>query len=223
MPRSKQFLTRGLSISTVAAFVGAALAGTAHAATLAVGPVEQVNLKSSTLVVLGQTYRIDTATVIKNRAGAAVALGTLAPDTLVSIRGTETAAGQTTVQSVESLPQLDVPGATPLFVTGVVSRESPTGQITLGNLTVDIVPTLTSDAPTVQIGNLVEITGTQPNPGGLFLAQTIAAISGVSGGGASTADLGVSGGGAHSAAADLGVSGGGASTADLGVSGSGKK
>ena len=209
MPGSKQFRTRGLSISTIAAFVGTALAGAAHAATLAVGPVEQVNLKSSTVVVLGQTYHIDAATVIKNRAGAAVALGTLAPDTLVSIGGTETAAGQATVQSVESLPQLDVPGATPLFVTGVVTRESPTGQIKLGNLTVDIVPTLTNDSPTVPVGNLVKITGTQPNPGGLFLAQTIAAISGVSGGGTTAATLGVSGGGARSAAADLGVSGGG--------------
>ena len=223
MPRSNRFLTRGLSFSTVAAFVGAALAGTAHAATLAVGPVEQVNLKLSTLVVLGQTYHIDAATAIKNRAGAAVALGTLAPNTLVSIGGTETSTGQATVQSVVKLPQLDIPGATPLFVTGVVSNESPTGQIKLGNLSVDIVPTLTSDAPTVQVGNLVEITGTQPNPDGLFLAQTITAVSGVSGGGTFSAARGVSGGGAGSATTSLGVSGGGASTADLGVSGGGKK
>ena len=195
MPRSNRFLTRGLSFSTVAAFVGAALAGTAHAATLAVGPVEQVNLKLSTLVVLGQTYHIDAATAIKNRAGAAVALGTLAPNTLVSIGGAETSTGQATVQSVEKLPQLDIPGATPLFVTGVVSAESPTGQVKIGNLTVDIVSTLTSDTPKFQVGNLVEVTGTQPNPDGLFLAQSITPVAGLSGSGAAVTNAGLSGSG----------------------------
>ena len=195
MPRSKQFLTRGLSISAVAAFVGTALGGAVHAATLTVGPVEQVNLKTSTLIVLGQTYHIDAATVIKNRGGAAVTLGALAPNTLVSIDGSETAAGRATVQGVTSLPELDVPGATPLLVTGVVSAESPTGQIKIGGLAVDIVSTLTSDAPKFQIGNLVEITGTQPNPGGLFLAQSVIPLAGLSGSGAAVTNTGLSGSG----------------------------
>ncbi len=221
MARTKQILPCGLAISAVVAVVGAALAGTAHAATLAIGPVEQVNLKTSTLVVLGQTYHVDAATVIKNRSGAAIALGSLAPNTLVTIEGIETATSQAAVESVSSLPQLDIPGATPLLVTGVVSAETPTGQIKVGGLTVDIVATLTSDTPKFQVGNMVEVTGTQPNPDGLFLAETITPISGVSGGGASTATLGVSGGGASTAT--LGVSGGGASTATLGVSGGGKK
>ena len=221
MPRSKQFLTRGLSISAVAAFVGTALGGTAHAATLAVGPVEQVNLKTSTLIVLGQTYHIDAATMIKNRAGTATTLGALAPNTLVSIDGSETAAGQTTVQRVRSLPELDVPGATPLLVTGVVSAESPTGQIKIGSLTVDIVSTLTSDAQRFQIGNLVEISGTQPNPGGLFLAQSVIPLTGLSGSGASVANAGLSGSGAS--VANAGLSGSGDAVSGGGLSGSGKK
>jgi len=207
---------RVLSRSAVAAFVGAALVGTAQAATLTVGPIEHVNLKTSTIVVLGQNYRIDASTLIKNRAGAVAGLGSLAPYTVVSIGGTETSTGQATVTSITALSEVDVPGATQLLVTGVVSSENAAGQIKVGGLTVDVNPTLTNDTPKFAVGNLVEVTGTQPNPGGIFLAQNVIALAGVSGSGAK-ADSGVSGSGA---ATDLGVSGSGAAT-DLGVSGSG--
>ena len=230
MAQSKQTRARGLSYSAISAFVAAAVIGTAQAATLAVGPVEQLNLKTSTIVVLGQTYHVDPSALIKNEAGVAMSLGSLAPNTLVSIKGTETPAGQATVESVTRLSQLDVPGATPLLVTGVVSAESPTGQIKVGNLTVDINATLTSDTQKYEVGSLVEITGTQPNPGGLFLAQNIAAVAGVDGGGSALA-LGVDGGGhastfgvdggGHSASIKLGVDGGGSATTTLGVDGGG--
>ena len=229
-----------VSGSAIAAFVGAALIGVAHAGTLTVGPVAQVNPKASTLVVLGQTYHVDASTLITNRAGRPVALGALAPNTLVSIAGTETATGQATVASVRSLPELDIPGATALLVTGVVSTETPTGEIKVGDLNVDIVGTLTSDIPKFQIGNVVEITGTQPNPNGLFLARTIAVAAGLQGGGAATTqglqgggaavNMGLQGGGAATtqglqgggAAVNMGLQGGGAATTQ-GLQGGGKK
>ena len=218
MARSKHTFARGLSYSAISVFVAAAVVGTAQAATLAVGPVEQVNLKTSTLVVLGQAYHIDASALIKNQAGAVVSLGSLAPNTLVSITGTETATGQATIKSVTSLPQLDVPGATPLLVMGVVSSESPTGQIKVGNLTVDINATLTSDAQKFQVGSVVEIAGTQPNPGGLFLAQNIATVAGIQGGGAASS-LGIQGGGSASIKT-MGIQGGG-SASSLGIQGGG--
>ena len=218
MARSKHTFARGLSYSAISVFVAAAVVGTAQAATLAVGPVEQVNLKTSTLVVLGQAYHIDASALIKNQAGAVVSLGSLAPNTLVSITGTETATGQATIKSVTSLPQLDVPGATPLLVMGVVSSESPTGQIKVGNLTVDINATLTSDTQKFQVGSLVEIAGTQPNPGGLFLAQNIATVAGIQGGGAASS-LGIQGGGSASIKT-MGIQGGG-SASSLGIQGGG--
>ncbi len=66
--------SRVLSRSAVAAIVGAALVGTAQAATLTVGPVEHVNLKTATIVVLGQNYHIDASTLIRNRTGAVTGL-----------------------------------------------------------------------------------------------------------------------------------------------------
>ena len=226
MVRSKQASPRALAISTVAAFVAAALVGKAQAGTLAVGPVEQVNLKSSTLVVLGQTYHLNSSVVLKNQSGAPISLTSLTPDTLVSIEGAETATGQATVKDVTSLSELNVPGATHLQVTSVVSSETPTGSIKVGNLTVDINSTLTSDTQNFSVGSLVEITGTQPNPGGIFLAQSIVPVNsvpagsassfGIQGGGSSS--FGIQGGG-HSSVKTLGIQGGGASS--FGIQGGG--
>ena len=224
MVRSVKALFRGSSAPAVAVFVAAALAGTAQAATLAIGPIEQVNLKNSTIVVLGQTYQVGPAAVIKSQTGAPAAINSLTLNTLVQIDGTETSSGQSTVRSVTSLPQMDVPGATQLLVTGVVSSETSTGQVKVGNLFVDVTATMTSDAQKFAVGGLVQVSGTQPNPGGLFLAQNVVSIKsaqalGVEGGGKSAVALGVEGGGAGVKA--MGVEGGGASPALLGVEGGG--
>ena len=208
MSRSAQSFFRGASVPAVAAFVAAALVGTAQAATLTVGPVEQVNLKSSTLVVLGQTYQIGPSVSLRNQAGATETLGALTPDTLVVIDGTETTAGKTTVSSVTTLSQLDVPGATRLLVTGVVSQVTPIGEITVGKLTVDINPTLTSDSQNAAVGELVAITGTQPNEDGLFLAQSVAPVNGA----------GLSASGIRGTGAAMGIRGTGAA---MGIRGTG--
>ncbi|MGC8520779.1 MAG: DUF5666 domain-containing protein, partial [Steroidobacteraceae bacterium] len=156
--------------------------------------MEQVNAKTSTVVVLGQTYHIAPSTAIKSQSGKPLSLDSLAANELVAIQGSETANGEATVSVVTRFSQLDVPGATQLFVTGVVSSETATGQIHVGKLTVDVTATLTSDTQKFAVGDLVEISGTQPNPNGLFLAQSIASLNGIDGSGkASTATLGIDG------------------------------
>ena len=219
MSRSAQSSFRGASIPAVAAFVAAALVATARAGTLTVGPIEQVDLKASTMVVLGQTYQIGPSVSVRNQAGAAEALGSLTPDTLVVIDGTETKAGKATVSSVTSLSQIDVPGATRLLVTGVVSSETAAGDVKVGNLTVDITPTLTSDSQNFAVGGLVSITGTQPNQDGLFLAQNIVSLDGIKGSGAA---MGIKGSGAamgiKGSGAAMGIKGSGAA---MGIKGSG--
>ena len=222
MARSVKALSLGSSLPAVAVFVAAALAGTAQAATLAIGPIEQINLKNSTIVVLGQAYQVGPAAALRSQANAPISLSSLATNTLVEINGRETGNGQSVVSSVMSLPQMDVPGATQLLVTGVVSSETSTGEVKIGNLVVDVTATLTSDSQKFTVGGLVQVTGTQPNPNGLFLAQNIISINasktmGVEGGGASA--MGVEGGGASLKA--MGVEGGGASLKAMGVEGGG--
>ena len=223
MVRTVKALFRGSSVPAVAVFVAAAFAGTAQAATLAIGPIEQVNLKNSTIVVLGQTYSVGSAAVLKSQTGSPVTLSSLAPNTLVRIDGSEAASGQSAVSSVTSLPQMDVPGATQLLVTGVVSSQMPTGQVKVGNLIVDVTATMTSDTQKYRVGGLVQITGTQPNPGGLFLAQNIVSVlrvnsAGIEGGGAATT-MGIEGGGASIKAA--GIEGGGRASTAFGIEGGG--
>ena len=223
MARSAKSVIRGSSLPLVVGFVASAIAGATHAATLAVGPVQSVNLKTSTRTVLGQTYRIPATTAIKSGAGALIRLGALEPNTIVVVDGSESSRGATQVTRVSSLPQIDVPGATKLFVTGVVSSESATGQIKVGKLVVDINATLTSDSQGFSVGNLVEITGTQPNPGGVFLAQTVTATNGIIGSGASANGIIGSGASANgiigSGASANGIIGSGASA--NGIIGSG--
>ena len=223
MARSSKAFGRSTVIPAVAAFVAAAIAGPALAGTLAMGPVEQINLKSSTLVVLGQIYHVLPSTKLVGRSGATVTLESFATNSMIVVKGAETASGATSITSITSIPQMDVPGATQLSVTGVVSSESATGQIQVGNLSVDINSTLTGDAQNFGVGSLVTITGTQPNPNGLFLAQSIVPVSGVDGSGKSvTTALGVDGSG-KSVTTAFGVDGSGKSmTTALGVDGSGK-
>ena len=205
MSRSEQARFRGLAVPAVALFVTAALAGKAQAAVLTVGPVEHVNLKTSTLVVLGQTYHIGRSALLRNQAGAVIALGSLTPDTVVSIKGTETAAGKANLKSITALPELDVPGATHLLITGRVASETATGHIKIGNLTIDITPTMTSDTATAAVGELVQVVGTQPTAGGLFLARAVMSVDGINGSG-SNKSMGINGSGS---AVSLGINGSG--------------
>ena len=182
MARSRKCLARGVLFSVTAILSSAAaFAGSGSDVPLAIGPLEHVNLKTSTIVVLGQTYNVSAGALA---AGKSPGLAALTPGTLVVVRGKETASGRSTVKSLTVLPQLDVPGATQLLVTGIVSGLSNVGQIRLGKLSVDINSALAGNSPQVTSGELVQVVGTQPIAGGLFLAQSIA--NGIQGSGPSS-------------------------------------
>ena len=192
MAISRQCLARGISVCATALLAGTiGLNGRAQAASLTVGPIEQVNLKSSTIVVLGQSYRLgSSAHVIDGATHSAIALSSITRGMLVVVDGTESAAGRVKVQNVVRLSQLNVPGATRLLVTGLVSAGSNVGQLRVGSLRIDINATLTSDSQQPAVGHLIQAVGTQPTSGGLFLAQGIigtgASTDGIIGTGASS-------------------------------------
>ena len=217
MARSRKCITHGVLLAVTTLLSGtAAFAANTTGVPLAVGPVEHVNLKSSTIVVLGQTYSISPAALSKSH-GSAAGLSALTAGTLVIVSGTESASGKAKVQSLKVIPQLDVPGATQLLITGVVTGVSDVGQIRIGKLNVDINATLTSDKQPVAVGELVQVAGTQPTGDGLFLAQSVA--TGIQGTGATTgiqgtgATIGIQGTGAS-----IGIQGTGATT---GIQGTG--
>jgi hypothetical protein len=225
--RSQKYPRFGALCATVLLASTTGFATDAQAGALAIGPVQQVNVRSSTLVVLGQNYHLGPAARIRT-ANSVIALGSIAPGTLVSIDGTESASGVVDVQDVVVLPQLNVPGATQLLATGVISALSNVGTIRIGGLTVDINATLTSDAQTASVGQLVQVVGTQPNPRGVLLAQSVslatkiadgASAQGIEGSGAA---VGIEGSGAakgiEGSGAAVGIEGSGAA---VGIEGSG--
>jgi hypothetical protein len=195
---------------------------------LAVGAIEQVDLKSSSIVVLGQHFHVSASTLITSQTSypTAVSLAALPQNALVWVDGEEKASGSTHVDALIVLPESNVPGASQLSLTGVVSSVSSDGQIRVGELKVDINQTLSSGGARVAVGDTVEISGTQPTAQGVFLAQTLTRPEGVGGTGNVVA-LGVGGTGK---VATLGVGGtgnvalgvGGTGNATAGVGGTGK-
>src|SRR5271163_2333393 len=103
---------------------------------LAVGAIEQVDLKSSSIVVLGQQFHLSASTLITSQAAypAAVSLAALPQNALVWVDGEEKASGSTHVDALIVLPESNVPGASQLLLTGVVSSVSSDGQIRVGKL-----------------------------------------------------------------------------------------
>ena len=171
--------------SCVAAFVFAAISFTNEsvASPLAVGAVEQVDLKNSSVVVLGQQFHVSAGTLITSQASypAAISLTALPQNALVWVDGEEKASGSTRVDALIVLPESNVPGASQLLLTGVVSSVSSDGQIRVGKLKVDINQTLSSSGAPVAVGDVVEVAGTQPTAQGVFLAQTLVRTEGVGG------------------------------------------
>ena len=191
-----------------AAMVGQAAAGGGGVhddALLLIGPVEAVNSIQTRAVVLGQKIAI--------APSEGVAVGNA-----VAVYGTESADGTITATKVVS-KGLYVPGATSVFLVGVVQRLQPAvGRIVVNGLTVDLTSVMANGTVAVALGSTVEISGTQPVSNGLLMPNGISgsgkALTGISGSGATPS--GISGSGK----ALTGISGSGATPA--GISGSGK-
>ncbi len=185
-----------------------AIAGTPDdsARRLAVGPVESLNPKAGTAVVLGQSVLLHSLSQVK--VGDTVALfGKSLPD------------GRLAVSAIQQRGNY-VAGSTPVYLSGVVERmNSSLGRVLISGVTVDLTPLMFSGSVALAVGSKVEVEGTQPTAGGAILASGVSGggltsklatnsvgsvtSSGVSGGGLNAS--GVSGGGLHAS----GVSGGG--------------
>ena len=207
------------------------LAAVAHfndssAAPLAIGAVEQIDLRNSSVVVLGQRFHVGPDTLVTSQASYPnrVSLATMPRNALIWVDGEGRADGTTRVDELVILPESNIPGASQLLVTGVVRAVSNDGRIRVGRLDVDITATLSSGNSQISVGDFVEVNGTQPLSQSVFLAQSATRAQGVGGTGANA--LGVGGTGANALGVGgtgkvaLGVGGTGANA--LGVGGTGK-
>ncbi len=138
------------------------------ASPLAVGAVDRVDLKTSSVVVLGQQFHVGAGTLVTSQTSYphAASLADVPQNALVWVEGEEKASGAVSVDALIVMPESYVPGASQLLLTGVVSSVGSDGQIRVGQLKVDITQTLASNSSPVAVGDLIEITGTQPRRSG---------------------------------------------------------
>jgi hypothetical protein len=159
------------SVSCAAAVAAILGLSPAHADPLAVGAIEQIDVRTSSVVVLGQRYQLGPkTTVVSESSGQANA--PLAVNSIVWIDGQLNSNGTTVVDSVTVLSEQNVPGATQLLVSGVVSSVRSDGHVRIGQLNVDATATFASASTHYSVGDTVQVFGTQPSPHGVFVAQS---------------------------------------------------
>ena len=203
-----KFVTAIIGVAATAAYAGTSGSGGGqNTSLLIVGPIESINSTQTAAIILGQKVllgRNDGLTV-----GNTVAVyGETFPD------------GSIAASKIQS-GGLYVPGATPVFISGVVQQSQPSiGRVVVDGLTVDLTSLMSHGSVSPALGSKLDINGTQPVSHGVIVATGLAkvvgqstATSGISGGGYSSA--GISGGGYSS----TGISGGGYSS--TGISGGG--
>jgi len=198
--------------ATVAAILGLS---PAHADPLAVGAIEQIDARTSSVVVLGQRYQLGPKTAVVSESSNQPR-APLAVNSIVWIDGTLRANGTTVVDSVTVLSEQNVPGATQLLVSGVVTSVRSDGHVRIGQLNVDATATFASASTKYSIGDAVQLFGTQPSPHGVFVAESVARVPASTGG---TGTQGVGGTGI-SGVGGTGISGVGG-TGIQGVGGTG--
>ena len=168
-PKPSVLHRSALCAAAVAAILGLT---SAHADPLAIGVVEQVDARTSSVVVLGQRYQVTTSTLVSSEASnqSHLALSALAHNSVVWVDGKLQSNGTSRVDSITVLTEQNVPGATQLLLSGVVTGVRSDGHIRIGQLNVDVTPTFASGNTEFSLGDTVQLFGTQPLPQGVFLA-----------------------------------------------------
>jgi Domain of unknown function (DUF5666) len=174
-----------------------------------VGPVEAIDEKDSTAVVLGQKLSVGHLDSIAVGDNVSV-FGTLGADQSVAV-------SRVTDQGIY------VAGASRILLTGVVQQvHESIGRAEVSGVNVDLTSIYAADgSSTLAVGSLVQVSGTQPASRGLVLADGIVgggksasgivggSMDGIVGGGKSTS--GIVGGGKSTS----GIVGGGKSTSGI--------
>ena len=138
------------------------------------GEVQRIDPSKGVIVVAGQRVAISKETIFSvNRVAVsgAEALRTIQDGDILAIIG----ALDAPAASVDRRNESYVPGATTIFVKGkVTSVEQSLGRARIGDLNVDYTPALSNrDFGVVEVGQIVEVIGTQPSPQGVLLANSI--------------------------------------------------
>jgi hypothetical protein len=144
--------------------------------TYVAGPVERISYETSQITVLGQIYIVDSHTTIvetAERTARSLTLGQIRLGRFIAVEGNSktspTHANKITLANAEY-----VPGATPVFVAGAIDQApNLLGRIMIGKLEIDVSSAAPEVVSAIRIGNHIEVTGIQPSPKGLVIANEL--------------------------------------------------
>jgi hypothetical protein len=137
-----------------------AIGGTGRHArsTLFAGQIESVDSATSTLTLLGQKIQTSAAR-------------TLVAGQHVAVFGYLTSSGGIVVTAVRDVPDVYVPGASHVTITGKVSAVNDAlGVLMIGRQAVDYTALLASGQVSFVVGSVVRLSGIQPVGGGIIIA-----------------------------------------------------
>jgi len=141
--------------------------------------VESLNASTREAVVLGQRVQLNAQQFARIRAVVRhdSAFGY---QPYIEISGTDSRAGAILAKSIQRASVPYVAGATPVALRGFVSKAADSrGRLTVGELKVDA----TAATSNLNVGDLIELAGTQPNARGLAIATTLRVVQGIIGSG----------------------------------------
>jgi hypothetical protein len=147
-----------LTLTTILSVVTSLPASSHINMLLLAGPLQSYDPQTGIAVILGQNVPVGAQSLPETGYTVAV-FGTINDD------------GSLNVSRI-SAAGVYVPGATEIFLSGIVEKSDPIlRQITVGGVTVDAL--VTSEVALPPVGATVQLVGTQPVIGGVILAQAI--------------------------------------------------
>jgi len=136
------------------------------------GLVANTDEASGSLVVSGQTVRLtSTAKLAPASDGAQSRLP--AKGVLVAVYGAVNSDGTISASEIDVVAQPYVPGATTLYVRGIVHSANPSlGRAQVGNLSIDYTGSLyAASASAIQAGSIAEFAGLQTSGATLYASK----------------------------------------------------
>ena len=135
------------------------------------GPIEKVDLKAGSVVILGQSYKAQIGTPVLKRLADQISSGSTV---VASVLGNQDSAGNLRAARLVVHGTDYAPGATRVVVLGrVASVQSDIGTLKVGQLSVDYTSILSTAPAEYVAGQLIGAVGVQAAAGAPLVASRI--------------------------------------------------
>jgi hypothetical protein len=163
------------TLRLTAGVIAAILCANANAADVfAIGPVEKISADNSFVTVLGQTYSIAQLKSSANHSGLSSALEGMTLGAYVYISGERASDDSLVAESVGIGNAAYVPGASQVFLSGVVSKYNQAlGEATIGGTQIYLPNATVNGSSGISIGAQLEVAGYQSHPSAQIWATEI--------------------------------------------------